>query len=170
MKSRLFLNKLQFTSFKFCSKNISVKINSNPPTTKPGNLAPLIPKCGPGSSVGIATGYGLDGPGIKSRWEARFSALVYTGPGAHSASCTIATGSFPGVKNGRFVTLIPHSLLVPWSWKSRPIPLLPLGAVRPLQSLSACTSGALYLFNTKVYNFESLLFVLQNHIFSHEES
>ena len=24
--------------------------------------------CGPGSSVGIATGYGLDGPGIKSRW------------------------------------------------------------------------------------------------------
>jgi hypothetical protein len=24
--------------------------------------------CGPGSSVGIATGYGLDGPGIESRW------------------------------------------------------------------------------------------------------
>jgi hypothetical protein len=24
-------------------------------------------KCGPGSSVGIATGYGLDGPGIVSR-------------------------------------------------------------------------------------------------------
>jgi hypothetical protein len=23
--------------------------------------------CGPGSSVGIATGYGLDGPGIESR-------------------------------------------------------------------------------------------------------
>ena len=23
---------------------------------------------GPGSSVGIATGYGLDGPGIESRW------------------------------------------------------------------------------------------------------
>ena len=29
--------------------------------------------CGPGSSVGIATDYGLDGPGIESRW-ARFSA------------------------------------------------------------------------------------------------
>ena len=28
--------------------------------------------CGPGSSVGIATGYGLDGPGIESRWGARF--------------------------------------------------------------------------------------------------
>ena len=25
-------------------------------------------RCGPGSSVGIATGYGLDGPGIESRW------------------------------------------------------------------------------------------------------
>jgi hypothetical protein len=25
--------------------------------------------CGPGSSVGIATVYGLDGPGIESRWE-----------------------------------------------------------------------------------------------------
>ena len=24
--------------------------------------------CGPGSSVGIATGYGLDGPRIESRW------------------------------------------------------------------------------------------------------
>jgi hypothetical protein len=29
--------------------------------------------CGPGSSVGIATGYGLDGPGIESRWGRDFS-------------------------------------------------------------------------------------------------
>ena len=29
---------------------------------------------GPGSSVGIATDYGLDGPGMESRWGARFSA------------------------------------------------------------------------------------------------
>jgi len=28
---------------------------------------------------------------------------------------------------------------VPWSWKSRAIPLLPLWAVRPVQSLSVCT-------------------------------
>jgi hypothetical protein len=27
----------------------------------------------PGSSVGIATGYGLDGPGIESRWGRDFS-------------------------------------------------------------------------------------------------
>jgi len=29
--------------------------------------------CGPGSSVGIATDYGLDSPQIESRWGARFS-------------------------------------------------------------------------------------------------
>ena len=28
---------------------------------------------------------------------------------------------------------------MPWSWKGRAIPLLPLWAVRPVQSLSACT-------------------------------
>jgi hypothetical protein len=53
---------------------------------------------GPGSSVGIATGYGLDGPGIESRWGARFSAPVQTGPGAHPAFCTMGTESFPGDK------------------------------------------------------------------------
>jgi hypothetical protein len=36
----------------------------------------LSSNSGPGSVVGIATGYGLDGPGIESRWGARFSALV----------------------------------------------------------------------------------------------
>ena len=50
------------------------------------------------SSVGIATGYGLDGKGIKSRWGARFSAPVQTASGAHPASYTMGTGSFPGVK------------------------------------------------------------------------
>jgi len=53
---------------------------------------------GPCSVVGIATSYGLDGPGIESRWGARFSAPVQTGPGAHPASCTMGTGSFPGGK------------------------------------------------------------------------
>jgi hypothetical protein len=50
------------------------------------------------SSVGIATGYGLDGPGMESRWGARFFAHVQIGPGAHPASCTMGTGSFPGLK------------------------------------------------------------------------
>ena len=69
---------------------------------------------------------------------ARFYALVQTGPGAHQASCKIGTGSFPAVKSGRGVTLTPHPLLMPWSRKGRAIPLLPLWAVRPIQSLSAC--------------------------------
>ena len=43
---------------------------------------------------------------------ARFSAPVRTGPGAHPASCTMGTGSFPEVKSGRGVTLTPHPLLV----------------------------------------------------------
>jgi hypothetical protein len=29
--------------------------------------------CGLGNSVGISTGYGLDGPGIESRWGQDFS-------------------------------------------------------------------------------------------------
>ena len=77
--------------------------------------------------------------------EARFSAPVQTGPGAHPASCTMGTGSFPGVKRGRGVRLTPHPLLVPWSRKGRAIPLLP-----PL-GRTACTEpqclykGALHL-------------------------
>ena len=70
---------------------------------------------GPGSVVGIATGYGLYGPRIESRWGARFSAPVQTGSRTHSASCTMGTGSFPGVKSGRGVLLISHPLLVQWS-------------------------------------------------------
>jgi len=70
---------------------------------------------------------------------ARFSSPVQTSPGAHPASCIMGTGSFPGVKSGQAVTLAPHPLLLPWSRKSRAIPLLPLWAVRPVQSLSACT-------------------------------
>ena len=69
----------------------------------------------------------------------RFSAPVQPGPGAHSTSCTMGTGSFPGVKSGRGVTLTTHPLLVSWSRKGRAIPLLLLWVVRPVQSLSACT-------------------------------
>jgi hypothetical protein len=62
---------------------------------------------GPRSVVVIATGYGLDGPGIESRWEARFSAPVQTDLGAHPASCAMGTVSFLEVKSSRGVTLTP---------------------------------------------------------------
>jgi hypothetical protein len=53
---------------------------------------------GPGSSGGVATGYGLDGPGIESRWGRDFSHTSRPALGAHPAYCTMGTGSFPGVK------------------------------------------------------------------------
>ena len=80
-------------------------------------IKPTPSNSGPGSSVGIVTDYGLDGPG--------------SNPGTHfigdwvpdPASYKMGTGSFPGVKCGRGVLLTTHPLLVPWSWKSRAIPL-----------------------------------------------
>jgi len=48
-----------------------------------------------GSSVGIAIDYGLDGPG-SNLGGARDFPPVQTGPGAHSASCKMGTGSFSG--------------------------------------------------------------------------
>jgi len=97
-----------------------------------------INACVPGSSVGIATELQAGRSGDRIPVGARFSAPVQIGPGAHPASCTMGTGSFPGVKGGRGVTLTPHSLPVPWSRKIRAIPLFPPWAVRPVQSLSAC--------------------------------
>ena len=67
----------------------------------------IIQNCGPGSSVGIATAYGSDGLGIESRWG-EISAPVQTSPEAYPASCTMGTGSFPGVRCGQGVTLTPH--------------------------------------------------------------
>jgi hypothetical protein len=115
---------------------------------------------GPGSTVGIPTGYGLDGPGIESRWGRDFPHL--SSPGAHPASCTMGTGSFPGVKSSQGMMLTPYSLLVPWSWKSRAIPLLPLWAIRPVQRLGACKRAHFTLclwtsvLSHKVTNFLSI--------------
>ena len=70
----------------------------------------ITPSLGRDRSVGIENRYGLDGPGIESQWEERFSARVQTGPGTHPASYTIGTGSFPGVKRpGRGVDHPPRS-------------------------------------------------------------
>jgi hypothetical protein len=69
------------------------------------------------SSVGIATRYGLEGPGIESRWGEIFRTypdrlrgppnLLYNGYRV-----------FPGRKGGRGVMLITHPLLVPRLRKS----------------------------------------------------
>ena len=90
------------------------------------------------SSVGIATGYGLDGPGIESRWGQNFPHLSRQslGPTQHPVQW-IPRLSWGKERPGRDAD--PHPASMPWSRKSKAIPLLPLWAVRPVQSLSACT-------------------------------
>jgi len=72
----------------------------------------ILSEGGPGSSVGMATGYDLDGPGSNPGGGEIFrtypdrpwgpASLLYNG-----------TGSLLGVKCGRGVTLTPQSFLVP---------------------------------------------------------
>jgi hypothetical protein len=51
--------------------------------------------CGPDSSVGIATDYGLDGSGIESRWGEIF--LTRSRPALEPIQPPVS-GSFPGIK------------------------------------------------------------------------
>jgi len=94
---------------------------------------------GPDSVVGIATGYGLDGPGIESRWGNEIFRTCPDRPCGPPSLLYNGYQVFPGDKErpGRDADTSP--LLVPCSRKSRAIPLLPLWALRPVQSLSACT-------------------------------
>jgi len=83
--------------FRKCAEKIQVILKSD----KKNGYFILTP-------IYIYTGYGLDGPVDQIPVGAKFSAPVQTGPGAHLASCTMGTGSFPGVKSGRGMTLTPH--------------------------------------------------------------
>jgi hypothetical protein len=78
----------------------------------------------------------------------------------------MGTGSFPGVKSSRDVTLTPYPLLVPWSRKDRAIPLhlILLWALRHVQSLSACASVHFILSTLK---FSVLVFRMLHFIHSH---
>jgi len=53
------------------------------------------------SPVGIATRYGVNGPGTESRWGRDLLHPFLIGHGAHPASRTTVTGSFPGIKQPR---------------------------------------------------------------------
>ena len=94
--------------------------------------------CGPGGVVGIMIGYMLDGPASNPGGGEIFRtcpdrpwgppSLLYNG-----------YQDFAGGKEGAGCDADPSPSLVPWSRKSRAIPLLPLWAIWSVQSLSACT-------------------------------
>jgi len=94
---------------------------------------------GPGSVVNIATGYGMDGPGIESLWGRDFPHLSIPALGPTQPPVQLVPGLSRGLKSGRGVTLTPLPLPVSWSRKGRATPLLPLWAVGTVQILSACT-------------------------------
>jgi hypothetical protein len=92
----------------------------------------------PGSVVGIETGHGLDGPGIESRWGGDFPHLARPALGPTQSPVQWVPG-LSRDKERPERDADPSPLLMPWSRKGRAIPLLPLLAVQPVQSLSACT-------------------------------
>jgi hypothetical protein len=92
--------------------NVNDGTGSNVYVTQVTGRPPVF--SGPGSIFGIATGYGLDGPGSNPGGGEIFrncpdrpsgpSSLLYNGYWV-----------FPGVKSGRGVTMTSHPLLVSWS-------------------------------------------------------
>ena len=82
---------------------------------------------GPGSSVGIATDYGLEVPGLNPGGDEIFRpSRPALGPTQPPVKWVPSVSR--GVKCGRGVLLTTHPLLVLRSWKSRAIPLPKLRA------------------------------------------
>jgi hypothetical protein len=126
---------------------------------------------GPVSVVGIATGYGLDGSGIESRWRARFSAPVQISPGVHPLLCH-GYRVFPVGRGGRGVGLtLPHTIQCRGPRKSRAMPLLTFRAfvvykrsqLNPLQASSGAYP-AFCLVGTRGIFLQSLNLINDLHI------
>ena len=108
---------------------------------------------GRGSSVGIVTGYGLDGLGIESREVGEIFRACPDRPWGPPSLLYNWYRVFPGVKYGLGVLLTTRPLLgVPQSWKSRAIPLPTLWAT------TGPVMGTLYTFYTLYlyYNLKTL--------------
>jgi len=91
---------------------------------------------GPGSVHGISTGYGLSGPGIESQWGGKIFRNCPDRPWGPPSLLYNRYRAFPCAKErpGRDADPSPPSSAV--VKKSTSILLLPLWAVRPVQSLS----------------------------------
>jgi hypothetical protein len=107
---------------------------------------PLIPG-ETGSSVGIATGYGLDGPGIESRWERDFPHLYRTALGPTQPLVQWVPGLSQS-KERPERDADPSSLLVPWSRKGRGT----WYTSTPPMGLTACTEPQC-LYKNAIYHF-----------------
>jgi len=124
---------------------------------------------GPGSVVDIATSYRLDGPGIEWRWKRDFPHLSRPALGAHPASCTMGTGSFPGGKErpGREADLSPPSSAVAMKEKSY--------ASTPPMGRTACTEtqclykGDLYFTNLMMVNRSDVLAASHEYTYRSED-
>jgi len=102
---------------------------------------------GPFSSVGIATGYGLDGPGIESRWGRDFPHLSRPALWPNQTPVRWVPGLFRGKERpGRDAD--PSPLLVPWSRKSRAINLLSPHGPYGLYRVSVPVQGCALSFST----------------------
>jgi hypothetical protein len=94
----------------------------------PGDFWMYYHVLGPGSSVGIVNGYGLDGPGIESRWGRDFSHKSRPALGPTQTPVQHVPGLSRG-KSGRGVVLTTHPLLAPRLRMSRAITILRLWAL-----------------------------------------
>ena len=95
-----------------------------------------LQSCGPDSSVGIGTELRLDGPGSNPGGGEIFRTCLDR-PWSPPSLLYNKYRVFPGGKERPGLDAEPSRLIVPWSKKSKAIPLHPLWAVRPVQSLRA---------------------------------
>ena len=117
-----------FSHFSYYQSVLHIRKNTNivkPCYWGPHFVTTLNQYVGRDSSVGIATGYGLDGPGIESRCDEIFR----TCPARSWCPPSLLFNRyrvFPTEKQRPGRDADPSPLPVPWSRKSRAIPLLPL--------------------------------------------
>jgi hypothetical protein len=101
---------------------------------------------GPGSSVGIATGYRLDGPGIESRWGRNFPHLSIPVLGPTQPPVQWYRVFPGGIKRpGRDADPLPPSSAEVYK-QSKAIPLL------SLRAFVACKKGATYLLTSRPFD------------------